>query len=100
MAVKVWREGEALRSAGSEFQTVGAMEPKDMSPKVFRFVFGMLRTEECDGWQGQREEDRHGGAGAERRRQTWRSRDREKKTDMAEQGQREEDRHGGRLPSK
>ena len=50
LAVKVWREGEALRSAGSEFQTVGAMEPKEMSPKVFRLVFGILRTEECDDW--------------------------------------------------
>ena len=54
-------------SAGSEFQTVGAMYPKERSPKVFRFVFGILSSlsveerRERDGLYVQRQEDRYGG---------------------------------------
>ena len=39
LALKVWSEGEALGSAGREFQTVGAMYPKERPPNVFKFVF-------------------------------------------------------------
>ena len=31
-------QGEALRSAGSEFQTIGAIKPKERPLKVFKFV--------------------------------------------------------------
>ena len=65
--MKVGREGEALRSAGSEFQTVGVMYPKERSPKVFRFAFGILSSLSV--------EERRGARWlicAERRRQVWR----------------------------
>ena len=42
LTFNVGREGEALRSAGTEFQTVGAMYPKERSLKIFRSVFGIL----------------------------------------------------------
>ena len=45
LALKAGREGEALTSAGSKFQTVGAMLLKERSPKVFKFVFGITDSE-------------------------------------------------------
>ena len=43
LALKVWREGEALRLAGSKFQTEQCIQ-KEHPPKVFKFVFGIFSS--------------------------------------------------------
>ena len=67
LALKAGREGEALRSAGSEFQTVAAMKPKERSLKDFKFVLGISEQSFCRRTKGAR-----WSICGEKRRQVWR----------------------------
>ena len=43
--------GKFLRSAGSEFQTDGAIKLKERSPKDFRFCLGFLSNFSFEDWR-------------------------------------------------
>ena len=58
MALKVWRQGNGLRLAGIEFQTVGAVQLNERKPKfvnILMFVWAGLKLK---GLRQQRQDER------------------------------------------